>query len=48
MPRERWIDVVNNDFRKVIVRNWRTEGKDRHGWWRILDEANNHLGLQCK
>jgi hypothetical protein len=45
MPKGRWIDVVNNDFRKVSVRNWMTEGKDRHGWWRILEEANTHKGL---
>jgi hypothetical protein len=48
MPRKRWIDVMNNDFRKVSFRNWRTEGKERHRWWRILDEAKNHLGQQCK
>lgn len=41
---QRWIDVVN-DLRKVSFRNWRTKGKDRHGWWRILEEANTHLGL---
>ena len=32
MPKGRCIDVVNNDFRKVSFRNWRTEGKDRQTW----------------
>jgi len=45
MPKGRWIDVVNNDIRKVSARNWRTEGKDRHGWWRILEEVSIHKGL---
>jgi len=31
-PKGRWVDVVNNAFRKVGVRNWRTEGKDRYEW----------------
>jgi len=45
MAKGRWIDVVNNDFRRVSVKNWRTEGKDRHGQWRILEEVNIHKAL---
>ena len=37
IPKVRWIDVVNNDMRKV--------GGDRDGWRRILEGAKAHLGL---
>jgi hypothetical protein len=45
MPKGRRIDFVKNDIRMMSVRNWRTEGKDRHGLWRILEEANTHIAL---
>jgi len=45
MAKGRWIDVVTNHFIEVSVRNWRTEGKDRHGRWRILEEFNIHKAL---
>jgi hypothetical protein len=41
----KWVDVVNNDFRKASVRHWRREGDDRDRWWRILEEVKMHLGL---
>jgi hypothetical protein len=39
-PKARWFGVVKNDIRKVGVRKWRIEAKDRDGWWRTLEEVS--------
>jgi hypothetical protein len=41
----RWIVVVNNDMRRMGVKKWGIEGRDRDGWQRILEEPKAHLGL---
>lgn len=37
--RKRWFDSVQDDFRRMIVTNWRDKAMDIREWSRILDEA---------
>lgn len=38
-PRKRWKDDVNNDARKINIRNWKTLTGNRENWRRSVDEA---------
>ena len=40
-PKNRWIDNITADLKKLGVRNWRTSAQDRQGWNRILDQAKS-------
>jgi hypothetical protein len=33
-PRKRWLDDVENNLKKIGVRNWRKMAKARHAWKR--------------
>jgi hypothetical protein len=44
-PRLRWKDGVEDDLRKLNVKNWWTVAKDRESWEKILREAEAHKGL---
>jgi hypothetical protein len=37
---------VEDDLRKLKVKNWWTVAKDRGSWKKILREAETHKGLQ--
>ena len=44
-PRLRWLDQVEEDLRKMKVRNWREKCNDR-GWWnKIVEQAKTHQVL---
>ena len=44
-PRLRWLDQVEEDLKKMKVRNWRDKCKDRRLWNEILKQAKTHLRL---
>ena len=44
-PRLRWLDQVEEDLKKIKVRNWREKCKDRRLWNKIVKQAKTHQGL---
>jgi hypothetical protein len=44
-PRLRWLEQVEEDLKKVKVRNWRKKCKDRRWWNEIIKQAKTHQGL---
>jgi hypothetical protein len=44
-PRERWLESVETDLRKMAIKNWRRKTQDREQWRTILKEAKVHQGL---
>ena len=45
-PRLRWLEQVEEDIKKMKVRNWRQKCKDRRLWNEIVKQAKTHQGLQ--
>ena len=43
--RLRWLDQVEEDLKKMKVRNWRENCKDRRLWNEIVKQAKTHQGL---
>ena len=43
--RLRWLDQVEEDLKKMKVRNWREKCKDRRLWNKIVKQAETHQGL---
>jgi len=44
-PRMRWLDQVEEDLKKMKVRNWIEKCKDRRLWNKIVKQAKIHRGL---
>jgi hypothetical protein len=44
-PRLRWLNQVEEDLKKMKVRNWREKCKDRRLWNEIKKQARTHQGL---
>ena len=44
-PRLRWLDQVEEDLKKMKLRNWREKCKDRRLWNEIAKQAKTHQGL---
>jgi hypothetical protein len=44
-PRLRWLDQVQEDLKKMKVRNWREKCKDRRLWNETVQQAKTHQGL---
>jgi len=44
-PRVRWLDEVEEDLKKMKVRNWREKCKDRRMGNEIVKQAKTHQGL---
>ncbi|PSN45777.1 hypothetical protein C0J52_10749, partial [Blattella germanica] len=44
-PRKRWIYDIEEDLRKMGVRCWRREGKDRDEWRLVIEKANDLHGM---
>jgi hypothetical protein len=44
-PRLRWLDQVEEDLKKMKVRNWREKCKDRRLWSEIVKQAGTYQGL---
>jgi hypothetical protein len=42
-PRFRWINNVEEDLRKLVVKRWRTKALDREEWASIIREAKAKL-----
>ena len=41
-PRWRWLDQLEEDLKKMKVRNWRERCKDRRLWNEIIKQAKTH------
>jgi hypothetical protein len=44
-PRLRWSDQVEEDLKKMKLRNWRENCKDRILWNEIVKQTKHHQGL---
>ena len=44
-PRLRWLDQVEEDLKKMKVRNWREKCKGKRLWNEIVKQAKTHQGL---
>jgi hypothetical protein len=44
-PRLRWLDQVEEELKKVKVRNWREKYKDRILWNEVVKQAKTHQAL---
>ena len=44
-PRLRWLEQVDEDLKKMKVRNWREKFKDRRLWNEIVKQAIIHQRL---
>ena len=44
-PRLRWLDHVEEDLKKMKLRNWREKCKDRRLWNKIIKQAKTNQGL---
>jgi hypothetical protein len=44
-PRVRWLDQVEEDLKKMKVRNWRQKCKDKRLWNEIVKQAKSYQGL---
>ena len=44
-PRLRWLDQVEQDLKKMKLRNWREKGKDRRLWNEIVKQTKTPQGL---
>jgi hypothetical protein len=44
-PRLRWLDQVEEDLKKMKVRNLREKCEDRRMWNEIVKQAKTHRGL---
>jgi hypothetical protein len=42
-PRLRWINDVEDDLRKLVVKRWRTKALDRVEWASIVREGKGKL-----
>jgi hypothetical protein len=40
-PRQRWQDVME-DLKKLKVKNWKKEAKDRRTWRDLAEKAKTH------
>jgi hypothetical protein len=38
----RWLESIEEDLKKMGVRNWRRKSQDREQWRTILEEAKVH------
>ena len=44
-PRQRWQEDVNEDLKKLKVKNWKVTAKDRRTWRDLAEKAKPHKGL---
>jgi hypothetical protein len=44
-PRVRWLDQVEEDLKKMEVRNWREKCKYIRLWNEIVKQAKTHQGF---
>jgi hypothetical protein len=44
-PRQRWLKQVEEDLKKMKMRNWREKCKDRRLWNEFVRRAKTHQGL---
>jgi hypothetical protein len=44
-PRMRWLDDVESDLKKMKVKGWKEEMRDREQWRLVVEEAKAQPGL---
>jgi len=44
-PRLRWMDLVEEDLRRMKITGWRVKIEDRQVLNRIVEQTNTHPGL---
>ena len=43
--RERWIEDVEEDIQRMVIRRWRNLCKERKEWKRVTEKVKMHSGL---
>jgi hypothetical protein len=44
-PRMRWLDNVESDLKKMKVKGWKEQMRDREQWRVVVEQAKAHPGL---
>jgi hypothetical protein len=44
-PRMRWLDDVESDLKKMVVKGWKEKMRAREQWRLVVEEAKAHPGL---
>lgn len=44
-PKKRWIDGVEEDLKKMNIKNWKKKAEDRGGWRNLLGQVKDLHGL---
>jgi hypothetical protein len=44
-PKQRWINDVTEDLKKLKIIGWKEKAKNRVAWRQLVEEAKTHTGL---
>jgi hypothetical protein len=44
-PRQRWLEDVMEDLKKLKVKNWKEAAKDRRIWRDLAEKTKTYIGL---
>jgi hypothetical protein len=47
-PRMRWLEEVENDLKRMKVKEWKEKMRNREEWKLVVKEAKAHQGCSAK